>query len=105
VRAAVALLVVLGFVACVSAKSYGAGGYMKGGYGANYVAYRPQPMYYAIQQPTYYGVGVQGGGSGSGNILGGSGNMFGGGYGGGSNTGSIIPIIIICKYIHRMKYR
>jgi hypothetical protein len=107
VKATVALLVALGFVACVSAGSYG-GHHMKGGYGqyGGYIGYRPQ-MYY-VQQPLYYGVGAQGGGSGSGNIFGGSGNLSGGGYGGGyglgggSNTGSIIPLIIICKYIHRM---
>lgn len=98
-KAAVALLAALGFVACVSAGSYGGVG-VRTAPAYNYMQYQARPMYYAMRQPMYYGV-QQGGGSGSGNLLGGSGNMFGaGGYGGGgSDMGSVLPILLVCKYI------
>ncbi|XP_048735285.1 uncharacterized protein LOC125650807 isoform X2 [Ostrea edulis] len=94
-KAAVALLAALGFVACVSAGSYGGVG-VRTAPAYNYMQYQARPMYYAMRQPMYYGV-QQGGGSGSGNLLGGSGNMFGaGGYGGGgSDMGSVLPILLV----------
>lgn len=99
-------VVLLAFgVACVSAGSYGGQGQRLGvGYQqyAQYVQpHYVQPQYAQIQY--YQPVAANVGGSGSGNLFGGSGNLgggygYGGGVGGGSDFGVIIPIIIICKY-------
>lgn len=94
-------------VACVSAGSYGGHGHGMGY--QQYTQYvqpqyiQPRPQYAQVQY--YQPVGANVGGSGSGNLFGGSGNLgggygggIGGGLGGGSDFGAIIPIIIICKY-------
>lgn len=104
-------VVLLAFgVACVSAGSYGGHGHGMGY--QQYTQYvqpqyiQPRPQYAQVQY--YQPVGANVGGSGSGNLLGGSGSL-GGGYGGGGygggigggiggGSGAIIPIIIICKY-------
>lgn len=101
-------VVLLAFgVAYVSAGSYGGQG---AGVGLGYQQYTQyvqpryvQPQYAQVQY--YQPVGGNVGGSGSGNLFGGSGNLGGGygygggvGGGGGSDFGVIIPIIIICKY-------
>lgn len=108
VKVAVVLLA-FGF-ACVSAGSYGGQGHGMGyQHYAQYVQpqyIQPRPQYAQVQY--YQPVGANVGGSGSGNLLGGSGSL-GGGYGGGGygggigggiggGSGAIIPIIIICKY-------
>lgn len=106
-------VVLLAFgVACVSAGSYGGHGHGMGY--QQYTQYvqpqyiQPRPQYAQVQY--YQPVGANVGGSGSGNLLGGSGSLgggyggggygggIGGGLGGGSDFGAIIPIIIICKY-------
>ena len=107
-------------IACVSAGGYGGGYGGFGGYGQSnylgntgYYQYMHQkPMYYALQpQVVTYGQGsgsgnlFGGGGSGgSGNLFGGGGygNVYGGGVGGGSDLGAIIPIIIICKHFQKL---
>ena len=113
-------------IACVSAGGYGGGYGMNVGYGGiggygqsnylgntGYYQYMHQkPMYYALQpQVVTYGQGsgsgnlFGGGGSGgSGNLFGGGGygNVYGGGVGGGSDLGAIIPIIIICKHFQKL---
>uniref|UniRef100_A0A8W8HXU3 Uncharacterized protein n=2 Tax=Magallana gigas TaxID=29159 RepID=A0A8W8HXU3_MAGGI len=95
------VLLAFGF-ACVSAGSYGGQGHGMGyQHYAQYVQpqyIQPRPQYAQVQY--YQPVGANVGGSGSGNLLGGSGSL-GGGYGGGigggigGGSGAIIPIIII----------
>lgn len=87
VKSVLSLLVAISVVVCVSAGSYGGGQYL------NYQQYvRPayaqmqyyQPAYLQTSyvQPSYFGYGNTGSGL----------NLFNG-----SDAGSIIPIVIICK--------